>query len=169
VALRTPAATRKLGAILGQLAEPGELLELQGPLGAGKTCLVQGVARGLGVREAVTSPTFTLINQYSVPPKRRKSGTALTPAYLYHVDLYRLSSAEELSELGLWEVAAAGGVMAVEWLSRFPEALPPDRLLLQLAYGPGRGRSLTVHAGGERSRLRLRELSFRLQSDRAFS
>lgn len=147
VELPTAAATSRLGALLGRLLQPGDVLGLDGPLGAGKTCLVGGLARGLGVQGPVTSPTFTLVNQHA---------GRLT---LYHVDLYRLNSAQEVDELGLWESAEAGGVMAVEWLSRFPDALPPDRLQLELRLHPVRGRILTLTASGERSRQRLAELA----------
>lgn len=157
--LATAAATRRLGRLLGQLVKAGDLLGLEGPLGAGKTCFIAGLAAGLKWRGAVTSPTFTLINQYA--------GRLV----LYHADLYRLRSAMELDELGLWEAAEAGGVLAVEWLSRFPEALPPDRLELRLepAQAPGRGRALRVTAHGPRSNERLAALRARLEKEPAFS
>lgn len=147
ISLPTAAATRRVGAALGRLAQPGDILGLDGPLGAGKTCLVSGLAEGLGLRGPITSPTFTLINEYA----------GRLP--LFHADLYRLNSEQELLELGLYESAEFGGVLAVEWLSRFPDALPRDRLDLQLALGPGRGRTLTITAGGPRSAQRLQELS----------
>lgn len=149
IELPSAAATGRVGAELGRLLQAGDVLGLDGPLGAGKTCIVGGIARGLGVKGAVTSPTFTLVNQYA---------GRLT---LYHVDLYRLMSSQEVDELGLWESAEAGGVMAVEWLSRFPDALPPDRLQLELRPQPAprRGRILTVTALGPRSRQRLHELA----------
>lgn len=157
--LGTAAATRRLGKLLGQLLQAGDLLGLEGPLGAGKTSLVSGLAAGLKWRGAVTSPTFTLINQYA--------GRLL----LYHVDLYRLGSEMELIELGLWEAAEAGGVLAVEWLSRFPESLPADRLELHIAPAADgkRGRTLRLNAQGPRSAKRLAELRCRLEKERAFS
>ncbi len=165
--LKTAAATQRLGRRLGELLQPGDALGLDGPLGAGKTCLVQGLARGLGVPAsvAVSSPTFTLVNQYpgqSLPPP---AGPASDPSpadpqplTLYHVDLYRLESARELDELGLWEAAESGGVMAVEWLARFPQALPRDRLELTLDVLPDGGRSLGLRAGGPRAAARLAAL-----------
>ena len=171
IALPTAAATRRLGRRLGEILQPGDALSLDGPLGAGKTCLVQGLARGLGVpaNVAVSSPTFTLVNQYAVtpaPPTRAPgpiAGAARPfpfpfPLTLYHVDLYRLESARELDELGLWESVESGGILAVEWLSRFPQALPEDRLALQLNLLPEGGRSLSLRSGGPRSEQRLAEL-----------
>lgn len=149
IPLARAAQTRRLGALLGRLAQPGDVLGLDGPLGAGKTCLVQGLAEGLGVpREVpISSPTFTLVNSYA----------GRLP--LYHADLYRLTDARELVELGLWEAADAGGVLAVEWLSRFPEAVPADRLQLELAHADGGGRTLTASAHGPVSAQRLTELA----------
>jgi tRNA threonylcarbamoyladenosine biosynthesis protein TsaE len=153
--LKTVAATQRVGRWLGAVLQPGDVLGLDGPLGAGKTSLVQGLARGLGVprQVAVGSPTFTLVNQYGGQP-----GAAAGPLTLYHVDLYRLKNAQELDELGLWEAAESGGVIAVEWLSRFPQALPADRLELTLALLPQGGRSLHLRARGPRSAARLTAL-----------
>lgn len=171
IALTTAAATQRLGRRLGEILQPGDALSLDGPLGAGKTCLVQGLARGLGVppNVAVSSPTFTLVNQYVVTqgPQTSTQGSvpsAARPWTLYHVDLYRLESARELDELGLWEAVESGGILAVEWLSRFPQALPEDRLALQLDPLPEGGRSLSLRSGGPRSRMRLAELRQALSS-----
>lgn len=153
VHLASAAATGRFGARLGKLLQPGDLLGLEGPLGAGKTCLMAGLGRGLKVPGAVTSPTFTLVNQH------------IGRLVLHHADLYRLGSELELVELGLWEAAESGGVLAVEWLSRFPDALPPDRLELQLAFAvaPQRGRTLDISAHGPRSAERLLQLRSRLK------
>lgn len=171
ITLPTAAATQRLGRRLGEILQPGDALSLDGPLGAGKTCFVQGLARGLGVASnvAVSSPTFTLVNQYVVTPvpSTRAPGPAQSAARpgsftLYHVDLYRLESARELDELGLWEAVESGGILAVEWLSRFPQALPVDRLELQLDLLPQGGRSLSLRSGGPRSWQRLAELRRKL-------
>jgi tRNA threonylcarbamoyladenosine biosynthesis protein TsaE len=152
---------QRFGRQLASVLQPGDCVGLDGPLGAGKTCLVQGLARGLGVpRELpIGSPTFTLVNQYP----GRLAGRGAAPLTLFHVDLYRLASASELAELGLEEAAETGGVLAVEWLSRFPQALPADHLALTLAMLPTGGRSLEVHAGGPRSAARLATLQPVLQ------
>lgn len=174
--LKTAAATRRLGQRLGALLQPGDVLGLDGPLGAGKTCLVQGLARGLGVppEVAVSSPTFTLVNQYVGRYLGQPDGhasapvaAALLPLTLYHVDLYRLEGPRELDELGLWEAAESGGVMAVEWLARFPQALPADRLELTLDILPDGGRSLGLRPGGPRAAARLVALRNALRTPHA--
>jgi tRNA threonylcarbamoyladenosine biosynthesis protein TsaE len=104
--------TKSLGAALGKLLSGGEILGLEGELGAGKTCFIQGLARGLGVSESeyVRSPTFTIINEYSgrVP--------------LYHFDLYRLGNVGEIDSLGYEEYFGGKGVVAIEWFEKMPPA-----------------------------------------------
>ncbi|MGB5986418.1 MAG: tRNA (adenosine(37)-N6)-threonylcarbamoyltransferase complex ATPase subunit type 1 TsaE [Desulfobacterales bacterium] len=120
---RSPSTTRRLGYLLGRSASEGTVLALGGELGAGKTTLVQGLARGLEVPEEyyITSPTFTLINEY---PGRR---------VLYHVDLYRLGDPDEALEIGLEEILAEGsGIVAIEWAERLGPLLPETRLLVKV-------------------------------------
>jgi tRNA threonylcarbamoyladenosine biosynthesis protein TsaE len=99
--------TRTLGQIIGNLAQPGMIITLTGELGSGKTCLVQGVAKGLDVRDTrdVVSPSYTLVNLY---PGRLP---------LYHIDLYRIT-ADDLDDIGLDEILAGDGVVAIEWAER---------------------------------------------------
>ena len=154
VQLGNAIATQRLGRLLAADAQGGDLIALQGPLGAGKTCLVTGLARGLGIKEAITSPSFALLNQHR--------GRLM----LYHVDLYRLHDEAELAELGLWEAAESGGLLVIEWLERFPNAVAADRLQVRLAFlsagSPGRRAEIT--ASGPRSRARISQLSSRLSS-----
>lgn len=117
---RTPAETAWVGELLGMLLGPGDVVCLIGDLGAGKTSLAQGLARGLGVNDQVTSPTFTLINEY----KGRLP--------LYHMDLYRLEGADELADLGYEEYVYGDGVTVMEWADRVMEALPRERLDIKL-------------------------------------
>ena len=109
-------ATRAFGAALGRCLPPGSLLTLDGPLGAGKTTLAQGIAAGLGVAGPVTSPTFTLLRRYAAPPTAQ--GASDPPSRLVHADLYRVGSAAEARELGLDEHRADGDRVVVEWPSR---------------------------------------------------
>lgn len=142
LALATAVATRSLGVRLGQLLPAGAVLLLQGDLGTGKTTLVQGLGAGLGIRDTIDSPTFTLINEYH---------TGRVP--LYHMDLYRLEAAETASlypEM-YWEgLEVAPGIVAIEWADRLPYR-PADYLRLDLALGQPTGRTVTMTAIGARS------------------
>ena len=132
--------TEAIGMALGRTAEGGELLGLIGDLGAGKTCLVRGLARGLGIDPAlVHSPSFTIVNTY---------GGGRLP--LQHVDLYRLERPLD-DELFFRDVLYGEGVAAVEWFDRLLPAAGDDALLITLAYG-GRGRVLRWEGHGARHR-----------------
>jgi tRNA threonylcarbamoyladenosine biosynthesis protein TsaE len=130
------ADTHALGVRLGRAVPPQTVLALIGDLGAGKTALVRGLAEGLAVPSRVQSPTFVLV----VPHE----GGRLP---LWHVDLYRLTSLDEIQELGLGELAS-DGVLAVEWADRAPAELPADHLRIELSGLAGR--EVTVTATGPR-------------------
>ena len=100
----SPHETEAVGAALAQVLEPGAVIAYRGDLGAGKTAFTRGLARGLGVKESVTSPTYTIVNEYlsgSMP--------------LFHFDMYRLGSEDELFDIGWEDYLERGGVCAVEW------------------------------------------------------
>jgi len=136
---RSASETEHAGELLAALLEPDDVVALAGDLGAGKTCLVQGVARGLGVEEPVTSPTFNLL---LVHPGRLP---------LCHVDLYRLERADELEDIGFFEALESGGVCMIEWGDRFPQALPADHLSVIVHRQTGDTRRFDVTATGPRS------------------
>jgi len=141
--------TQALGRALGERLRGGDTILLSGPLGAGKTCFVQGLARGLAVPEgaAVTSPTFVLVAEY---PGR---------LWLRHADFYRVESYARLLDAGFDDLASPDGVLVVEWPERFPEALPADRLELRIAADAKSGeREIEIEARGERARALLKEL-----------
>jgi tRNA threonylcarbamoyladenosine biosynthesis protein TsaE len=143
----TAAELQELGERLGRVLAVGDVVGLTGPLGAGKTTFVQGLARGLGVRDRhVASPTFALVNEH---PGR---------VPLVHADLYRIERPEELEELGLAE-APDRAVLAVEWLDRFPEVAPAERLDVEIAIGEGGPRRLTFRARGPVAAARLAALA----------
>jgi tRNA threonylcarbamoyladenosine biosynthesis protein TsaE len=149
--LSTRRATRQLGALLGSLLRAGDLVVLEGDLGAGKTFLVRAVARTLGVppEVAVTSPTFTLLHEHAtVPP-------------LVHADLYRLGDADELVELGLLDRIGRDAVVIVEWGDRFADALGGRGLWIRLSL-TGDGRSARLEARGARGREILDHLRARM-------
>lgn len=108
----SPAETEALGAALASQLKPGTVLAFRGDLGAGKTAFTRGLARGLGYRESVTSPTYTIVNEYL--------GGRLP---LFHFDMYRLSSAEELWDIGWDDYLERGGICAVEWSENVADAM----------------------------------------------
>ena len=118
---RSAAQTRTLGEQLAGRLQAGDVVILQGELGAGKSELTRGIAKGLGVTETVTSPSFTILNVY-------ESGRCP----LYHFDWYRLESADELYEMGLDEYLGGDGIAVVEWAERCPEALPEKTIRIRL-------------------------------------
>ena len=142
---RSVEQTEMLGERLGALLQPGDVVLLQGELGAGKTAFARGVARGAGSSDLVHSPTFVLLNEYS------------GPLPLYHADLYRLEEPDEVLALELSEYTRAGALI-VEWPERGDEALPVEHLLLQLEHLGGDARRVTGEAHGARARALLAAL-----------
>ena len=118
--------TERLGEALAARLRAGDTVALFGGLGMGKTAFVRGLARGLGYPGRVTSPTFAIVNEY-LPP--RSSGGLP----LFHFDMYRLDSADELFDIGWEDYLARGGVCAVEWSERVAEALPADSIRVSIA------------------------------------
>ena len=153
VTTKGAARTRALGRRLARLLRPGDVVLLQGPLGAGKTTLVQGVGAGLGVEGPVNSPTFVLLARHDLPATEDGAAPrhADRPDALHHADLFRLTELEEVEELALAEQAADGALL-VEWPERGLEALPSEHLLVAIEFSPGRDdeRRLTFVAVGER-------------------
>ncbi len=134
--------TEALGQALGRLLQPGDVVALIGELGAGKTCLTRGIARGLGIDEPVTSPTFILVAEY-----RTAAGFPL-----YHADCYRLTDAShEAQDIGLDELLLDDGVAVVEWAERIEPLLPPDHLRITLAVLDDTRRQLTFAPYGRRA------------------
>jgi tRNA threonylcarbamoyladenosine biosynthesis protein TsaE len=133
------AEMQTLGERLGRALRVGDTVALIGPLGAGKTTFVQGLARGAGVAadRHVASPTFALVNEH---PGR---------VPLVHADLYRINDRAEIAELGLDEVFDRAAV-AIEWLDRFPDTAPADRLEIDIAIDPDGARRLTLTGTGPR-------------------
>jgi tRNA threonylcarbamoyladenosine biosynthesis protein TsaE len=136
--------TGVLGRLLGELARPGDVIALAGPLGAGKTCLAQGIARGMGIIEPVPSPTFNLL---LVHP---------SDLVMYHFDLYRLDTADQLEDIDLYATLEAGGVCVVEWADRFLSELPDDRLDVVLRSDGSSVREISLQPTGP-SHARLAE------------
>ena len=118
----SPEENEKVGAALGRILNPGAVIAYRGDLGAGKTAFTRGLARGLGVREPVTSPTYTIVNEYlggSMP--------------LFHFDMYRLGSEDELFDIGWEDYLDRGGVCAVEWSEQVADAMPEDTVYITIS------------------------------------
>lgn len=148
--------TEAIGRLLGGLARPGDVIILDGPLGAGKTTLTQSIAHGLEVPPHiyVTSPTFGILHEY---PGRIP---------LYHIDLYRLNGEEDLLDLGLEDYLYGEGVCVVEWPDRLGSLLPEDHLAVRIEHiSPASRRfSLCEHGAGWQNRLQELENSISQQT-----
>ena len=139
VITKSPEQTEMLGKKLAAFLRPGDVIAYYGDLGAGKTAFTRGLAAGLGIREAVTSPTYTIVNEYL---------SGRMP--LFHFDMYRLSSSEELFDIGWDDYLERGGVCAVEWSENVADAIPPDAVRVAIERAPGGDdcRRITI-TGGE--------------------
>jgi tRNA threonylcarbamoyladenosine biosynthesis protein TsaE len=123
---RSPAETAAVGKALAGYLQDGDLVLLHGDLGAGKTTLAKGIAAALEIEDVVSSPSFSLVNEYD-------TGLTATPSRLYHLDLYRLRDENDLASIGFDDLlASAGGVVLVEWPERAATILPERYLLIEL-------------------------------------
>lgn len=138
ITTNSPEQTELLGKKLAARLNPGDVIAYYGDLGAGKTAFTRGLAAGLGVTECVTSPTYTIVNEYL---------SGRMP--LFHFDMYRLSSSEELFDIGWEDYLERGGVCVVEWSENVADALPQDAVVVTIARGEGDNeRIITVEGGG---------------------
>ncbi len=141
-----PEQTQKFGVSIGELALPGDIFLLVGGLGTGKTCLTQGIAWGLGIKEYAVSPSFVLVRElYGRLP-------------LYHIDLYRLDRIEEIVELGLDDYLYGNGVCVVEWAERGLAMLPAEHLLIEIDFLSDTERCFQLEPSGQRYREVLNQL-----------
>ena len=132
----SPAQTESIGAALGKIIEPGTVIAYRGDLGAGKTAFTRGLARGLGCTEIVTSPTYTIVNEYlggRIP--------------LFHFDMYRLRSSDDLFDIGWEDYLDRGGVCAVEWSENVDDAME-DALYITIEKLGEDTRRITIEGGG---------------------
>ncbi|MCD4802193.1 MAG: tRNA (adenosine(37)-N6)-threonylcarbamoyltransferase complex ATPase subunit type 1 TsaE [Anaerolineales bacterium] len=144
---RSPTQTRRIGMRLGEMLIPGDVIGLEGNLGAGKTTLVQGIASGWGSYDSVSSPTYVLVNVY-----RR-----LDRKQLFHLDAFRLKSPEEAIDLDIDAILDQGPLL-VEWADKIEEALPEDFLWINMRFINDEQRDFIVHARGERHKILLKRL-----------
>lgn len=139
--------TQKFGTRLGKLAEPGDIFLLIGELGAGKTCLTQGIAYGLDIHEYTLSPSFVIMRELH----------GRLP--LYHMDFYRLDNITEISDLGLDDYLFGDGVCVIEWANKGITVLPEDHLLIKIDYLADNERSFIIEPKGERYVRMLKQLN----------
>ena len=143
----SPEETAHLAGTIGKIIREGTVICLDGELGVGKTLFVRALARTLGVESDVTSPTFNLMNLYE----------AACP--IVHFDLYRITSEEELEDIGFYEYAeATEGIVLIEWAEKFPDAMPADHLSVRIEALNDEERQFTFVAKGKKSRALLEEL-----------
>ena len=139
----SPAQTEAIGAALGKIIEPGTVIAYRGDLGAGKTAFTRGLAKGLGCTEIVTSPTYTIVNEYlggRIP--------------LFHFDMYRLRSSDDLFDIGWEDYLDRGGVCAVEWSENVDDAME-DALYITIEKLGEDARRITIEGGGDLADLSL--------------
>ncbi len=142
----SPEETRELGRRLGEVAHAGDVFLMTGDLGSGKTCLTQGLAWGLGVKETAVSPTFVIM--------RELRGRL----HLYHIDLYRLDRLEETQDLGLDDYFYGDGVSVVEWAEKAMGLMPPESMLVEIEYVSDTERRLKLKPKGTRYEQIIRQL-----------
>ena len=131
----SPLETEKVGEALGKVLQPGSILAYEGDLGAGKTAFTRGLARGLGATEQVTSPTYTIVNEYL---------SGRMP--LFHFDMYRLSSSDDLWDIGWEDYLERGGVCAVEWSENVADAME-DAITVTIDKLGEESRRITMEGG----------------------
>ena len=139
----SPAQTEAIGAALGKIIAPGTVIAYRGDLGAGKTAFTRGLAKGLGCTEIVTSPTYTIVNEYlggRIP--------------LFHFDMYRLRSSDDLFDIGWDDYLDRGGVCAVEWSENVDDAME-DALYITIEKLGEDARRITIEGGGDLADLSL--------------
>ena len=139
----SPIETEKVGEALGKVLIPGSILAYEGDLGAGKTAFTRGLARGLGAKEQVTSPTYTIVNEYL---------SGRMP--LFHFDMYRLASSDDLWDIGWEDYLARGGVCAVEWSENVADALE-DAIVITIEKTGEESRRITIEGGEDLAALGL--------------
>ena len=144
---KSPEDTQKLGKEISKLIKPGDLLAFYGELGAGKTCLIQGISQGLEVKDYVVSPSFTIINEYKgkIP--------------VYHFDLFRLINIEEIIDLGYEEYFYGEGLSVIEWAKKIEKFLPKDHLKINIQFKSYYERTISLIPQGNRFRIFLKELA----------
>lgn len=129
--------TERLGKELGEKLKKGQVVSLRGSLGAGKTVLAKGIAKALGINEAIVSPTFTIVQEYHGKEK------------LYHLDIYRLSGDDEFESMGGEEFLYPDGITLIEWSEKIEDMLPDDTLFISIAIDENQDRIIEITGGAD--------------------
>lgn len=145
---KSAAETQKFGEEFAQKIKDGGVVCLFGDLGAGKTTLVQGIARGLGIRQRITSPTFIVVRRYELKNQNSKIKNTSQKSkvkYLWHIDLYRLNNIKEIKVLGIEELwQDTNNILLIEWPEKIKSALPQNRWVVKLKQAGENRREITV-------------------------
>ncbi|MBU0995775.1 MAG: tRNA (adenosine(37)-N6)-threonylcarbamoyltransferase complex ATPase subunit type 1 TsaE [Proteobacteria bacterium] len=151
VTTTSPEKTKMMAETIGVWVEKGTVISLAGDLGSGKTSFVQGLAKGLGVPSTyyITSPTFNIINEY---PGRHR---------LFHIDIYRLTSMDELDDLGFFDIINGEGVVAIEWADKFPEHFLKEDISISIDMTDDTDRIFTIIISGQKNPDLIKNFDFK--------
>ena len=145
----SPEETYSLGKSLSRMLGIGSVVALKGPLGAGKTCLVKGIASGLGIQEEVTSPSFTIVSEYDGAIQDKNNPEKNISVQFYHIDAYRLGGDKDFSNIGGEETIFADGISVIEWSERIPAFIPNNSLCVDINIREDEKRDIRIYNKGE--------------------
>jgi tRNA threonylcarbamoyladenosine biosynthesis protein TsaE len=131
----SPDETLTLGKKIAGVLTAGSVVALSGTLGSGKTCLAKGIALGLGITENITSPTYTIINEYK---------NDVFPAALYHIDAYRLNCDKDFEDIGGADVINSSGISIIEWSERIPNSIPENAICIGIEITGNQSRTIKI-------------------------
>jgi len=137
--------TYACGEALASLLEKGSIVALNGPLGAGKTCFTKGIAKGLCIAEEITSPTYTIINEYAGDCRGEDAGEKRVKVSVYHIDAYRLGGNDDFTNLGGEEIVFGNGISIIEWSERIPAFVTAGAFKVDITINDDAKRSISIY------------------------
>jgi len=135
----SPDETYEAGRTISGYLKTPSVVALSGTLGSGKTCLANGIAFGLGIKETLTSPTYTIINEYRIPRAKKNINSVL-----YHIDAYRLNNEKEFEDIGGMEIIASNGIVIIEWSENIQKALKDNIITVSISITGGYSRMIII-------------------------